>query len=62
MSEVINLRTVRKRATRRRAETQAAANRYLHGASLADQSLAQARSEKDLRDHEQHRIDTGEIK
>ena len=62
MNAVINLRTARKRAIRRKAETQAVENRYLHGASKKERSLAQARQDKSLRDHEQHRIETGETK
>jgi hypothetical protein len=62
MNEVINLRTARKRADRRKAETQAAENRYVHGASKTERSLTEARQDKSLRDHEQHRIETGEMK
>jgi Domain of unknown function (DUF4169) len=56
---VINLRTERKRAKRRRAEREAAANRLAHGISRAEQNLEQSRRDQISDSLDQHRIETG---
>jgi hypothetical protein len=60
MGSIVNLRIERKRARRRKAEQEAAAKRLAHGISKAEQNLVQARSDKDERSFDQHRIETGE--
>jgi len=60
MGPVVNLRIERKRAKRRKAEQAAAANRLAHGRSKADQNLKRARSDKDRRSLDQHRIESGD--
>ncbi len=60
MSDIVNLRTARKRAKRRRAGANAAANRLAHGRSRAEQNLERARSDKDRRSLDQHRVDRGD--
>jgi hypothetical protein len=60
MGPVVNLRTERKRAQRRKAEQEAAANRLAHGISKKDQNLIKAQSDKDERSFDQHRIERGE--
>ena len=47
MATVVNLRIERKRAKRRQAEQEAAANRLAHGRPKAGQNLERARSDKD---------------
>jgi len=61
MAELVNLRTVRKRAKRQQDERHAAANRLIHGQPKHVRSLDQAREAKAARDLEQHRIDTGDV-
>jgi ribosomal protein S2 len=60
MGPVVNLRTVRKRAKRLKAEQEAAANRLAHGISKKEQNLIKARSDKDQRRFDHHRIERGE--
>ena len=60
MAAVVNLRIVRKRAKRRQAEQQAAANRLIHGRSKAGQNLERARRDKDRIRLDQNRIETGD--
>jgi hypothetical protein len=60
MGPVVNLRTERKRARRRQAERDAAANRLAHGISKNDQNLIKAQSDKDERSFDHHRIERGE--
>lgn len=60
MGDVVNLRSARKRAKRREAERDAAANPLIHGQSKADRNLQRARSDKDQRSLDLHRVDTGE--
>jgi uncharacterized protein DUF4169 len=60
MGPVVNLRTARKRAKRRQAERQAAARRLAHGISKAERNLERARSDKDQRDLDQHRVERGD--
>jgi Domain of unknown function (DUF4169) len=60
MGEVVNLRIARKRAKRRHSAERAAENRLSHGVSPFERKLEDARSEKSQREHDQHRIETGD--
>jgi hypothetical protein len=60
MADLINLRTARKQAQRRRAEQKAASNRLSYGRPKTERTLDRSRSEKDKRDLDGHRIDAGE--
>ena len=60
MGEVVNLRTARKQAKRRKDAEQAAANRLAFGQPKEERTLASARSKKARRDLDQHRIDNGD--
>ncbi|PWT85036.1 MAG: DUF4169 domain-containing protein [Proteobacteria bacterium] len=60
MSEIVNLRRERKRAARQLAESQAAANRLLHGRSKAERALEAAREAKSRSQLDQHRIEAGD--
>ena len=60
MAEIVNLRTARKRAKRRRDEMRAAEARASHGMSKAERALAQTEREKFRRELDEHRIETGE--
>jgi len=60
MAEMVNLRTVRKRADRVRSEKRAAEARVFYGMSKADRALARSNGEKIRRELEEHRIETGE--
>ncbi|MCK9919662.1 DUF4169 family protein [Microbacteriaceae bacterium K1510] len=61
MAELVNLRTVRKRAKRQQDERHAAANRLTHGQPKHVRSLDQAREAKATHNLDQHRIDTGDV-
>ena len=60
MASIVNLRIERKRAKRRRAGEQAAANRLAHGISKAERNLKRARGDKAEKSLDQHRIETGD--
>jgi hypothetical protein len=60
MGEIVNLRKVRKRAAKQRDDESAAANRAAYGRTKAQRVLEAARSEKQGRELDAHRIDTGE--
>ncbi|HUI13034.1 MAG TPA: DUF4169 family protein [Xanthobacteraceae bacterium] len=60
MGDMVNLRIERKRAKRRQAETEAAANRLAHGRPKAGQNLERARRDKERSDLDQRRIETGD--
>lgn len=60
MGNLVNLRTARKQAKRRRAERTAAANRLAHGRSKAERATEQSRNDKARKDLDQHRIETGD--
>ena len=60
MGEVVNLRTARKRVSRRRDEEIAAENRALHGQSKADRQQEAERRRKAAWHVDQHRIETGD--
>jgi len=59
MAELINLRTVRKRAKRRDEESRAASQRLAHGQPKSRRKLDAAREEKAKQDLDRHRIDKG---
>lgn len=60
MAELVNLRTVRKRARRERDEARAGANRIAHGQPKAVRQLAEAQRTKVERDLDGHRIEPGD--
>ena len=60
MAEIVNLRTARKRANRRREDKRAAEARVSHGMSKADRALAKSKRAKFRRELDEHRIETGE--
>jgi hypothetical protein len=60
MGDVVNLRTIRKRAARQQAAERAAANRVLHGMPKSERTLLKANKKKAERALDEHRIDTGE--
>jgi len=60
MAEVINLRTVRKRAKRQQDEKRAHANRLAFGESKHLRELDDAQREKADRDFDQCRIEIGD--
>ena len=60
MSEIVNLRTERKRAKRAMAEHAAAANRLLHGRSKSARELDQARAAKTKSDLDGARLEMDE--
>jgi len=60
MSEVVNLRTARKRATREKAARTAAENRLAHGASKAERARNAADRNAGRRMLDLHRIEPGD--
>ena len=60
MGNVINLRTVRKRAARDRNAERAAEQRAVHGQAKGDRLQIKAREDKVRRDLDQHRIHKGD--
>ena len=60
MAEVVNLRTVRKRAARSKPESQAAVNRIAHGIAKSERDRAEAIREKASEELEGHRIEHGD--
>jgi len=60
MAELINLRTVRKRAQREKDEQRASANRLAHGQSKQGRKLEADKQAKANRDLDAHRIDRGD--
>jgi hypothetical protein len=60
MAEIVNLRSVRKRANRQRDEERAKTARVSHGLSKADRAFAKAEKSKLRRELDAHRIETGE--
>ena len=61
MAEIINLRVARKRADRERSQQRAAGQRAAHGVSKAERMLMAANTEKNSRQLDAHRIETGEV-
>lgn len=60
MSDVVNLRTARKRAKRLKAEQSAAANRLAHGRTKTERTLTRVRNDQVQGSLDQHRIATGD--
>ena len=60
MAELVNLRTVRKRAKRRADDQRADANRLAHGRPSHQRKLEDAQQSMASRDFDRHRIDTGD--
>jgi len=60
MGQVVNLRTIRKRARRQHAAEEAGANRLKHGRTQSARSIAAAQSDKDRRDLDSHRLTGGD--
>jgi hypothetical protein len=60
MSDVVNLRTARKRANRLKAEQTAAANRLAHGRTKAERTQMRLRNDQAERSLDHHRIETGD--
>ncbi|HTV38667.1 MAG TPA: DUF4169 family protein [Xanthobacteraceae bacterium] len=57
MGPIVNLRTVRKQARRRRAEEEAAQNRLAHGLSKAEKALRRSQTDKARESLDRHRIE-----
>jgi DNA-binding helix-hairpin-helix protein with protein kinase domain len=60
MAEIVNLRLVRKRAARTKAETHAAEQRLTHGVSASERDHASADRDKARHTLDQHRIEPGD--
>jgi hypothetical protein len=60
MGDIVNLRTIRKRAKRSREDLDAQQNRLGHGRPQAARRLDEARADKARNDLDQHRIDIGD--
>lgn len=60
MAELINLRTVRKRAQRQKDEQRASAKRSAHGQPKRVRQLEADKQAKASRDLDAHRIDRGD--
>ena len=60
MADVVNLRTLRKRAKRQQDDRLAEANRHAHGRGKSARALEAAQRAKADRDLDQHRIETGD--
>lgn len=60
MADVVNLRTLRKRAKRQQDDRLAEANRRAHGRGKGARALGAAQRAKADRDLDQHRIETGD--
>jgi len=56
MAEIVNLKRAKKAKARRAAESEAAANRALHGTPKAARKLTKARSEKDAHAIDAHKL------
>jgi hypothetical protein len=62
MGDIVNLRTVRKRARRQHDSDAAAAQRLRYGEAKAERSLSRAKEDQTRRKLDQHRIQSGEAK
>jgi hypothetical protein len=60
MGDIVNLRTARKRAARRKADQTAEQQRRTHGRTKSERVLSATRDEKARRNLDQHRIGNGE--
>jgi len=57
MSEIVNLRRVRKAKARAEEAAKAQANRATHGVAKSARNLAKARAEKERRRADAHKLD-----
>lgn len=60
MGDIVNLRTIRKRAKRSQEDLEAQQNRLEHGRPQTARRLDEARAEKARKDLDQHRIEMGD--
>lgn len=60
MADIVNLRTIRKRAQREKAAERAAENRVVYGMTKAERKRLAAEKDRAARDLDQRRIDTGD--
>jgi uncharacterized protein HemY len=60
MGEIVNLRTVRKRARRQQETNAAVVQRLQHGMPKAERSLRRAQEHQARSKLDQHRIESGE--
>jgi len=60
MTDVINLRTMRKRAARKEAERSAAENRITHGVSKSERGRVTTDEKRTQRMLDQHKIESGD--
>jgi hypothetical protein len=60
MAEIVNLRIVRKRAARGKAEGHAAEQRLAHGVSKPERERATAERDKTSQILDQHRLEPGD--
>ncbi len=60
MGDIVNLRTIRKRAKRSQEDLAAQQNRLEYGRPQAARRLDEARTDKARKDLDQHRIDMGD--
>jgi hypothetical protein len=60
MGDIVNLRTIRKRAQRSQDDREAQQNRLEYGRPQAARRLDEARAEKARNDLDQHRIEMGD--
>ena len=60
MGEIVNLRTVRKRARRQQESSAAVVQRQQHGTPKAERSLYRAQEHEARRKLDQYRIESGE--
>ncbi|WP_128513721.1 DUF4169 family protein [Tabrizicola thermarum] len=58
MSEIVNLRTVKKQAARKAARAAADVNAAKHGRTRAERDLEKTRAEKAARDLDAHKRET----
>ncbi|HVY87173.1 MAG TPA: DUF4169 family protein [Caulobacterales bacterium] len=57
MSDIVNLKRVRKQRARAEAEAEAAANRVAHGRTKAEKKLTKAEQERAAKAHDGHKRD-----
>jgi Domain of unknown function (DUF4169) len=60
MAEIVNLRTHRKRAQRRREDADAQANRLTHGQSSSERKQTAAKRDQAARRLDGHKIEPGD--
>jgi hypothetical protein len=60
MGELVSFRKARKQVARERDQKRAAENRIRYGRSKPERSLDAARAAKAEREHQQHRVESGD--